>query len=899
MIRIQNIVFLKVTLLTSLFLWSFSAISDTNSAKLIPVTVQIHWNHQFEFAGFYAAIKQGYYKELGLDVTVLDWRPDINVLEEVTSGRADFGIGYTNFLLDFLNGEPIKLVMSSLQTSPKVILSHYPMTDLSDLGGKSIMFSDSKSILALLSRVEKDLLHIPATGDLQDFIDRKVDLYVAYTTNEPYRLRKLGVPYFIVDPSDFGMSGYGNLVITSEEKTRLRPEVVQKFKEATIKGWYYALAESEAVIDYILANYPVVKSRGALLYEAQAIVPYVKSRNIPIGSVTGMKLLASVIEAMEAGLIEDQVVEIRSLEKFIFNPEEQFYTAEELEFLANNPVITLANHINRVPFEFYDERGYQGIIADYIKLFEARLGVDFKPQRDGSWQEVVQKMKAGELDVFTGGVATAKKRSYISFTKPYLTFPIVLVAERGVTYVQDFQDLANQTIAVNKGFCAEMILKRDYPQINILTVESVIEGLQAVLTGRADFFSGNLASVNYVINKQGLVGLRVVGAADNNFELVMGVHKDNPILFSIIEKTLASITAEERQEIYNNWIQLEVYHRADNRQLWQIFLVSLAIILTLLVVLFGFLAQKNSLKKYISQVHELTYATLININTFKFLWVSDSYVKLTGYSKEELLRITFLSLMLKESLSTKQLEILAKIKTGESWTGDIEGKSKNQNIYYVQMTISPHKNIFGKIKTCWVTRVDITDKKHLEELIIRDDLTGVYNRRYFNQIIKQEVNRAKRDGKALSVAMLDIDFFKAINDTYGHQRGDAVLKKVAKVLEKNFNRGDDFVFRIGGEEFFILAHFDSEDEFKNYLEYVASQVENMKIVNKKSSSGFLTVSFGASFLPATSLVNGEKIYKEVDAKLYCAKQSGRNKVVIENVDGSCQFDILPKCCIST
>ncbi len=92
-----------------------SATPNQVATKLTPISVQLNWNHQFQFAGFYAALQQGYYRDSGLDVKIKSWQPGVSVLNEVVSKRADFGVGYSSIIADYAKGAPIKLVMASFQ----------------------------------------------------------------------------------------------------------------------------------------------------------------------------------------------------------------------------------------------------------------------------------------------------------------------------------------------------------------------------------------------------------------------------------------------------------------------------------------------------------------------------------------------------------------------------------------------------------------------------------------------------------------------------------------------------------------------------------------------------------------------------------------------------------------
>lgn len=174
--------------------------SPEDTHALTPVMLKLNWSHQFEFAGFYAALKQGYYRDLGLDVKINAWSPNEDVVQEVISGRADFAVAYSTPVVDFIKGQPIKLVMSTFQYSPMVLLSHEPINDLSQLSGKRVMHSDNLQTLSMLNKAHlvanKPIESVPSSGNLQDFIERKVDFYAGYSTNEPATLKALGVPYY-------------------------------------------------------------------------------------------------------------------------------------------------------------------------------------------------------------------------------------------------------------------------------------------------------------------------------------------------------------------------------------------------------------------------------------------------------------------------------------------------------------------------------------------------------------------------------------------------------------------------------------------------------------------------------------------------------------------------------
>jgi len=176
-------------------------------------------------------------------------------------------------------------------------------------------------------------------------------------------------------------------------------------------------------------------------------------------------------------------------------------------------------------------------------------------------------------------------------------------------------------------------------------------------------------------------------------------------------------------------------------------------------------------------------------------------------------------------------------------------------------------------------RLSKTQSK-LERLSTTDGLTMLYNRRYFDKIFKQELMSSTRSEQRLALAMLDIDYFKLYNDTYGHHAGDLALIKIAHLFKAKMQRANDYAFRIGGEEFAVLFYARNDDEAITFIEAIQSSVEALNIEHSESPiSSYLTVSAGVYLLPPNNDMTEKDIYKQCDALLYQAKEKGRNRVV--------------------
>ncbi|MBC8284681.1 MAG: PleD family two-component system response regulator [Nitrospinae bacterium] len=170
-------------------------------------------------------------------------------------------------------------------------------------------------------------------------------------------------------------------------------------------------------------------------------------------------------------------------------------------------------------------------------------------------------------------------------------------------------------------------------------------------------------------------------------------------------------------------------------------------------------------------------------------------------------------------------------------------------------------------------------QKHLEELATHDGLTGLNNRRSFDDFLDREWKRSIREKANMSLIMIDIDFFKKFNDVYGHQAGDDCLKKVATALTENLFRPSDFVARYGGEEFVVVLPGTDEKGALKLAEPLRDSVEKLNIEHAQSEVGnCVTISLGLITALASSKLSLEETIKQADELLYQAKNEGRNRV---------------------
>lgn len=263
----------------------------------------------------------------------------------------------------------------------------------------------------------------------------------------------------------------------------------------------------------------------------------------------------------------------------------------------------------------------------------------------------------------------------------------------------------------------------------------------------------------------------------------------------------------------------------------------------------------------------------------KITEVSQAFCQISGYSREELIGANHNMVRHRDMSPEFFRHLWRTIKNNEVFKGEIKNQKKDGNYYWVDTVISARYDENGEKIGYTAIRQDITNKKKIEEISIRDALTQIYNRHHFNYLFPKLINGAKRENGYIAFLMIDIDFFKQYNDTYGHLQGDAVLQKVAFAMKKSLKRASDFCFRLGGEEFAVIYKVKGCQEAYIFADELRRNIEGLEIEHKNNTvSEYVTISVGLMCLKATDIEKEMSLYEEADKLLYVAKEKGRNRV---------------------
>lgn len=270
------------------------------------------------------------------------------------------------------------------------------------------------------------------------------------------------------------------------------------------------------------------------------------------------------------------------------------------------------------------------------------------------------------------------------------------------------------------------------------------------------------------------------------------------------------------------------------------------------------------------------------------VYVNDAFSKLIGRSNEETRELTYWELTPVKYEAQEKLQLENLKKYGKY--GPYEKEYIHADGHLIPVRLSGQTIEIDGEKYIWSSVENITDRKQIEEelarlyqemrvLSLQDGLTGVANRRMFDEVLEKEWKRAQRSGLPLSLIIFDIDYFKQYNDHYGHLKGDECLKQISKILAGESKRSSDLFARYGGEEFVLLLPETAEAQAYEIALQCIAAVQDKKILHEHSLvSDVLTISAGVSSIIPFKESKSSALIDTADELLYQAKRNGRNRV---------------------
>lgn len=289
------------------------------------------------------------------------------------------------------------------------------------------------------------------------------------------------------------------------------------------------------------------------------------------------------------------------------------------------------------------------------------------------------------------------------------------------------------------------------------------------------------------------------------------------------------------------------------------------------------------LRKLSVAVEQSPSAIIITNSLSEIEYVNDAFVKSTGYTFEEVKGKNPRFLKSGQTPPETFREMWAALTGGKTWRGELINRRKNGEVYWEYTMIAPIQDVDGNITHYVAIKEDITDRKvveaKLEQLAVTEPLTDLLNRRGFFLEAEKIYARSGYPPYALAVLMIDIDHFKNVNDLYGHQVGDAVLRELATRIRENL-RPTDVVARYGGEEFVALIPRTTPDTLRE-IAYRLNVAISERPVECNGINVYVTISVGGAMMTAETQ-SLDELLTQADHAMYQAKAAGRNCVVIFN-----------------
>jgi signal transduction histidine kinase/CheY-like chemotaxis protein len=305
--------FLHGILLLLLWTASVSVFSVGLGEEPVVVTLQLQWKHQFQFAGYYAAIQQGYYRDAGLDVRLLELDENTNPVDAVASGKAQFGSGSTNILYWQHQKNDFVVLASIFQHSARtfIVSDQSGIHHVKDMVDKRVVLEPNCLELEVFLKSEgvrlKHLDQNFKTDNIQRLLEGKVDVVSGYSSNEPTRLENAGIDYRLLSPGMAGIDFYGDILYTTKDYLTNHPDLVARFRKASLQGWTYALKHPQEIVDLIYERYSKVHTKDELLEEAEHLGPLVMQNVVEVGYSNPLRWKYILDLSQELGLVDKSV----------------------------------------------------------------------------------------------------------------------------------------------------------------------------------------------------------------------------------------------------------------------------------------------------------------------------------------------------------------------------------------------------------------------------------------------------------------------------------------------------------------------------------------------------------------------------------------------------------------
>jgi polar amino acid transport system substrate-binding protein len=564
-------------------------LSTLFSKELEKVSIQFQWLEQFQFAGYIVAKERGFYKDVGLDVELKSFKAGLKVCEEVTHGRANFGIGRSSLIIDKSEGSDIRLLNAIFQSSPLIFLTikKSNIKTIHDFVGKRVMLTpDVNNAISIQAILAKEHLNVSQlkiqthSFDIESLINGETDIMAAYISNEPFTLKQKNIPFVIFDTKRYGFDFYSDILFTNSYEIKNHKQRTINFMSASIKGWRWAFDNIDATVDLIFEKYnPQHKTKASLKYEAQELKKLAYYGTSQLGHIDINKVQRMYDIYNLLGFVKKSI----DLKSFIFHDDsDRFYlTDKEKEYLKSKGKIKYCIDPHWLPFEAFEDKKHIGLSALYFNYFQDKLNTPLEVLYTKTWSQSLEYAKQRKCDMISLAVKTKSRENYLDFTTALVKSKIVIATKLDTSFIIDFKKVNGKKIGIPKNYAFKEILKEKYPNFKLVETETLEDAMNAVRDSKIYGVIGTLDTLEYLINKKFYKELKINGNLNELFLVPIATRNDEPILKDIFQKLINSLNQEQISKINNKNKLLMLHEYVDYTKFYNI---GIAFIILLMIL---------------------------------------------------------------------------------------------------------------------------------------------------------------------------------------------------------------------------------------------------------------------------------------------------------------------------
>ncbi|MDD2888076.1 MAG: ABC transporter substrate-binding protein [Aliarcobacter sp.] len=593
------------------FIFIISSFLYSNNLK--SVSIQLKWKHQFQFAGFYMAKELGFYKDVGLDVEIKEFEKNTNIIDDITNQKSNFGIDDSSLIYHKLNGVDVVALFPIFQTSPITLITQENLKTLNSLENKNIEFSTNElaniSIKAILKANNIQINQIPHTFVVNNFIAKKSDAIIGYSSNQPYYLDEKQIKYNIFNPKDFGFDFYGDMIFTSKEFAKNNPKIVSDFIKATKKGWEYAFSNIPQTIDFIYKNYNTQnKSKESLYYEANILKDLSGfGKNFAEIKEEKIKEIANIIS-----LLFPQKYINTNLDDFIWNEKYELINYYKNNYLKQKSEFTVCIHDNMFPIDGATNGVLTGISGDILNKIANQFDLKLQIIQAKNIKDYLQNTISGKCDILSITAEDAYKQyGTINRSNSYLESNAVIITKIDKPFIENYSFLENKKF-ITRYKVFQNYLAHFYPEINIAVNTNIEDSMSKLENDDIDGYITDNITADDIIQKFGYGKFKISGILGLNkpLEGAFGVINSKPELLEIINLGLLDFNKKELEQLKEKWKVSRYTTVIDYSLIWEV--ISIFIIILLFILFFLVI-----LKKHNKELNEWLNSTIEGIAIFE------------------------------------------------------------------------------------------------------------------------------------------------------------------------------------------------------------------------------------------------------------------------------------------